>query len=96
TITATATDDDVVVLTGTSGSNGVTFDAKHAKKGPTGGATKGATADVSVSGYGASGSIKVPKIVVDEYGHTTGLAEQTLTITMPNQQTLPAAATAAP
>lgn len=96
TITATATDDDVVVLTGTSGSNGVTFDAKHAKKGPTGGATKGATADVSVSGYGASGSIKVPKIVVDEYGHTTGLTEQTLTITMPNQQTLPLAGSVAP
>ena len=96
TITATATDDDVVVLTGTSGSNGVTFDAKHAKKGPTGGATKGATANVSVSGYGASGSIKVPKVVVDEYGHTTGLTEQTLTITMPNQQTLPVAGSVAP
>lgn len=96
TITATATDDDVVVLTGTSGSNGVTFDAKHAKKGPTGGATKGATANVSISGYGASGSIKVPKVVVDEYGHTTGLTEQTLTITMPAAQTLPSAGTAAP
>lgn len=96
TITATATDDDIVVLTGTSGSNGVTFDAKHAKKGPTGGATKGPAADVSVSGYGASKTIKVPKVTVDEYGHTTGLAEQTLTITMPNAPTLPAAATAAP
>lgn len=96
TITATATDDDVVVLTGTSGSNGVSFDAKHAKKGPTGGATKGPAADVSVSGYGASKTIKVPKVTVDEYGHTTGLAEQTLTITMPSAPTLPAAATAAP
>lgn len=96
TITATATDDDVVVLTGASGSNGVTFDAKHAKKGPTGGATKGPAADVSVSGYGASKTIKVPKVTVDEYGHTTGLAEQTLTITMPSAPTLPVAATAAP
>lgn len=96
TITATATDDDVVVLTGTSGSNGVTFDAKHAKKGPTGGATKGATADVSISGYGASGSIKIPKVIVDEYGHTTGLTEQILNITMPTAQTLPVAGTAAP
>lgn len=96
TITATATDDDVVVLTGTSGSNGVTFDAKHAKKGPTGGATKGATANVSISGYGASGSIKVPKVIVDEYGHTTGLTEQTLSITMPAAQTLPAAGTTTP
>lgn len=96
TITATATDDDVVILAGTSGSNGVTFDAKHAKKGPTGGATKGPAADVSVSGYGTSKTIKVPKVTVDEYGHTTGLAEQTLTIAMPSAPTLPAAATAAP
>lgn len=96
TITATATDDDVVILAGTSGSNGVTFDAKHAKKGPAGGATKGPAADVSVSGYGDSKTIKVPKVTVDEYGHATGLTEQTLTITMPSAQTLPAAATAAP
>lgn len=96
TITATATDDDVVVLTGASGSNGVSFDAKHAKKGPTGGATKGPAADVSVSGYGDSKTIKVPKVTVDEYGHATGLTEQTLTITMPSAQALPAAATAAP
>lgn len=96
TITATATDDDVVVLTGASGSNGVSFDAKHAKKGPTGGATKGPAADVSVSGYGDSKTIKVPKITVDEYGHATGLTEQTLTITMPSAQTPPAAATVAP
>jgi hypothetical protein len=32
TITAGATDDDVVVLTGTAGTNGVSYDAKHAKK----------------------------------------------------------------
>lgn len=93
TITAAATDDDVVVLTGTSGSNGVTYDAKHAKKGPAGGAVKGPAADVTVSGSGATGSIKVPKVTVDEYGHTTGLTEQTLSITMP---TVPVAATETP
>lgn len=96
TITAAATDDDVVVLTGTSGSNGVTYDAKHTKKGPTGGATKGPAADVSVSGYGATGSIKVPKVTVDEYGHTTGLTEQTLSITMPTLPAVPVAATEIP
>lgn len=96
TITAGATDDDVVVLTGTAGSNGVSYDAKHAKKGPAGGATKGATADAAISGYGATGSIKVPKVTVDEYGHTTTLGEQTLTITMPSAPSIPVAATAAP
>lgn len=92
TITAAATDDDVIVLTGTQGSNGVSYDAKHAKKGPAGGATKGATAAVSVGG-GESKDIKVPLIIVDEYGHTTALDEKTLKITIP---AAPVAATAAP
>lgn len=84
------TDDDVVIGTPAAAASGdVTIDVKHAKKGPTGGATKGATEDVTVSGYGASGTIKVPKAVVDEYGHVTGLTEQTLSITMPGEQTIP-------
>lgn len=83
-ISATATDDDVVILTGTAGTNGVTYDAKHAKKGPTGGAEKGATAEATVNGYGATATIKVPKVKVDEYGHVNELSEQTLSITMPS------------
>jgi hypothetical protein len=62
----------------------------HALKGPstTTNTTKGPTADVTISGSGASGSIKVPKVTVDKYGHTTGLTEQTLSITMPTLPTL--------
>ena len=83
------TDDDVVIGTPAAVTDGnVTIDIKHAKKGPTGGATKGATTDVTVSGYGDTKTIKVPKVTVDEYGHTTGLTEQTLTITLPGQQDL--------
>lgn len=83
------TDDDVVIGTPEAATGGdVTIDIKHAKKGPTGGAIKGATADVTVSGYSDTKTIKVPKVTVDEYGHTTGLTEQTLTITMPAQQDL--------
>ena len=96
TITADATDDKVILLTGTQGSNGVSYDAKHDKRGPAGGAVKGATADAAISGYGATGSIKVPKVTVDEYGHTTALGGQTLTITMPSAPSIPVAATAAP
>ena len=48
TIKATATDDDVVILTGTNGSNGVTFDAKHA----TSGVTSGTYRSVTVNEYG--------------------------------------------
>ena len=85
TITATATDDDVIVLTGTNGSNQVTYDAKHAKKGPstTASTTKGATADTTVTAGAGTKTIKVPKVTVDAYGHTTGLTEQTLSITIP-------------
>lgn len=63
TITATATDDDVIVLTGTNGSNKVTFDAKHATSGVTAGTYKSITVDAyghvtggsnptTISGYG--------------------------------------------
>ena len=85
-ITATAKDDDVVVLTGASGTNAITYTASHAKKGPntTANTTKGPAKDVSISGAGKSGSITIPKVTVDAYGHTTGLTEQTLTITLPN------------
>ena len=48
TITATATDDDVIVLTGTNGSNKVTYDAKHATSGVTAGTYK----SVTVNAYG--------------------------------------------
>lgn len=82
TITATATDDDVVVLTGTNGTNKVTFDAKHAEKGPANGYTSGNTV-TAISGPGASGTIKVPQITVDKYGHVTAAADENVAITMP-------------
>ena len=86
TITATATDDDVVVLTGTNGTNKVTFDAKHAEKGPANGYTSGNTV-TSISGSGASGTIKVPQITVDKYGHVTAAADENVAITMPTLPT---------
>lgn len=86
TITATATDDDVVVLTGTNGTNKVTFDAKHAKKGPSAAYTKTAST-ATISGSGATGTIKIPKITVDTYGHVNSAADESVTITMP---TIPA------
>lgn len=82
TITATATDDDIVVLTGTNGTNKVTFDAKHAKKGPSSGYTSDNTV-TSISGSGGSGTIKVPQITVDAYGHVTAAADEGVTITLP-------------
>jgi hypothetical protein len=87
TITANATDDDVVVLTGTNGSNAVTYDAKHAKKGPSSGYTSGNTT-TSISGWNGSGTIKVPQLTVDAYGHVTAAADESVTITLPAQPTL--------
>lgn len=85
TVSASATDDDVVNLEPTSGYNSVTYTASHAKKGPNTSAstTKGPTANVTVDLDNPEKSIKIPKVVVDAYGHTTGLTEQTLTIKLP-------------
>lgn len=80
------TDDNVINLTPTAATTGaVTIDAKHATKGPssTANTTKGATADLTINSTTTSGTIKIPKVTVDKYGHTTGLTEQTLSITIP-------------
>lgn len=81
TIAATAADDDVVVLTGSGDVNSVSYDAKHAKKGPSSGYTSGNTT-TSISGSG--GTIKIPQITVDNYGHVTAAADEDVTITMPD------------
>ena len=81
-ITANATDDDVVILTGSGGANSVTYDAKHAQKGPSSGYTSGNTT-TSISGSG--GTIKIPQITVDKYGHVTAADDESVTITMPTK-----------
>ena len=81
TISATATDDDIVILTGTNGTNGVTYDAKH--KTYLSSAFASGAADKTISGSAASGSFKVPDIAVDVYGHVTGATDRTISITMP-------------
>lgn len=54
TITASAEDDDVVVLTGTNGSNKVTYKASHANSGVTAGTYKSVT--VNAKGHVTAGS----------------------------------------
>jgi hypothetical protein len=94
TITASASDDDVVVLSGTNGTNKTTYTASHAKT--FGNTTAPYTAKytsgnstTSISGYGASATIKIPQITVDEYGHVRAGADESVTITMPSAQTIP-------
>lgn len=88
TITATAKDDDIVILSGTDGTNAVTYSASHAEKGPKSGYSSGNTT-TSISGYGNSGTIKIPQITVDKYGHVTVATDESITITMPDKQTIP-------
>ena len=88
-ISANAEDDDVVILTGTAGENGVTFKGAHAEKGPTNGHTSGNTVTSVGGSYSASQTIKIPQITVDKYGHVTAAADESITITMPAAQTIP-------
>ena len=90
TISANASDDDIVVLSGTAGTNAVTYSASHAKKGPSNGYTSSNTT-TSITGSGASATIKIPQITVDSYGHVTAASDESVTITMPTIPTsLPA------
>lgn len=54
TITAGASDDDVVVLTGTNGTNGVTYSASHANSGVTAGTYRSVT--VNAKGHVTAGT----------------------------------------
>lgn len=87
TISASATDDDVVILTGTAGSNGVTYDAKHAKVLGNGKSFTGTASADSIAGYDGSGTLNIPKINVNQYGHITSVSNEQVTITMPSAQT---------
>lgn len=88
TITAGASDDDVVILSGTNGTNAVTYSASHAEKGPKDGYISN-NITTSISGYSSSGTIKIPQITVDKYGHVTVATDESITITMPDKQTIP-------
>lgn len=81
-ITASANDDDVVILSGTNGTNKVTYSASHAKKGPSSGYTSNNTT-TSISGAGSEGIIKIPQITVDSYGHITSASDESITIKIP-------------
>lgn len=86
-VDAVASDDGVVNLTGSGGNGIVSFSASHAAKGPSSGYTSGNTT-TSISGSGGSGTIKVPQITVDKYGHVTAAADEDVKITLPTVPSL--------
>lgn len=75
-------DDGIVNLSVTNSGTTVTVTGTHATKGPSNGYTS-QNATTSISGSGATGTIKVPQITVDKYGHVTAAADEDVTITMP-------------
>lgn len=83
TISTTANDDDVVVLSSSGGVYSVSYTASHASQGPANGYTSGNTTTSITS----SGTIKIPQITVNKYGHVTAAADESVTITMPTVPT---------
>ncbi len=80
TVSAAATDDGVVVLTGTPGINGVSYDAKHAQKGPKKTYMRQNNPTNVSSG---TTTLWIPQIAVDDYGHVTDASNASVAITIP-------------
>ena len=96
TITPNITGDGAInVASQTAGTNGFSVKLEH--EAPFSSAKTAKTdSTAAVSGYGSSGSIKVPKVSVDKFGHVTELSEETVNITMPAEQELPTSFTITP
>lgn len=103
TITAYANDDDVVILSGSNGSNAVTYTANHATQGPS--TTKDTTITPAIADNGSTdpGSaitpshgeyvkLDIPSFTVNKYGHVSAAANKTLSFKLPAQYSLPLAA----
>lgn len=87
TVKANKANDDVITLNSTSGTNEVTYEVTHNKKGPDEETEKGPIEDKEVSGFNSSCEIEIPRVKVDTYGHTNELESQKLKITMPDAYT---------
>lgn len=84
--TVKTTGDDIVVLTPeTAASGDVVIHGEHAKKGPANGYT-GTQAEKSINAFGQSIEIVVPKLTVDNYGHTNGAEDVKYTIALPTPE----------
>lgn len=84
--TVKATGDAEISMTPTTAASGdVTVTAAHAPH-AAGDAKTASTQEIS--GYKGTGTIKIPKLVTNAYGHVTEIAEETVTITMPSEQVI--------
>ena len=103
TITANANDDDVVILSGSNGSNAVTYTASHATQGPSTTTDTAVTPAIADNGstnpggaitpsHGEYVKLDIPSFTVNKYGHVSAAANKTLSFKLPAQYSLPLAA----
>lgn len=82
-VTVQGESNNPVEVSGTPTATSATYTVTHKTNGFTKNYDSGNTT-TSISGSGASGTIKIPQITVDTYGHVTAAADQEVTITMPS------------
>lgn len=87
TIAAGEDDDTIVLLTGTEGTNAVSYRAEHAKRFRDGSGESYTSRNTveEISGNGTFKTIKIPQFTVDPYGHVTAADDQDITITLPSE-----------
>lgn len=81
-----ASGDSEITLTANPTTGDVIITGAHA---PHAAGTAKTASTGSISGYSATGSIKIPKIVTNAAGHVTEISEETVSIQMPAPQELP-------
>lgn len=89
-ITANGEGDGIILLSKSGGANSVTYNVSHERlwQSPddTGGTIRYTSGNntSSISGVGGSGTIKIPQISVDDYGHVRYGSDESVTITIPS------------
>ena len=82
-VSVTGENNNPVEVTGAPGDTSATYTVKHKTVGPSGGYDKTAST-VSTISQGKSGTVTIPKITVDAYGHITAATNENITITIPS------------
>ena len=93
-IAANGSDDGIVTLSKSGGANQVSYSVAHKKVfGASTTSTNKYSSDNTTTSITSSGTIKIPQISVDEYGHVYAAADENVTITMPTALKNPKALT---
>lgn len=80
-ISVTTDDDGMAKVSATATGHSLTINTSHAEVGS---ATTSTANSGSVSGYGASKTISIPRVSTDKWGHVTSITNDSVAITMPS------------